>query len=147
MSPKQNFANIFLARIQNTSNQEGAMERRDEVLGSVGAQDMDTRRYQVSDLDDVELYWENDQLDIDAVSKPSIDTLFSLLSFNDFKMGSTAEKPILIDEEQYKEISPPPHPTTPVSERPTQPPLMSRSRHFGTRIENISDFVWRNLFE
>ena len=30
------------------------MEMRDEVLSSVGAQDMDKSGYQVSDLDDVE---------------------------------------------------------------------------------------------
>ena len=34
------------------------MEMMDEVLSSVGAQGMDTRGYQVSDLDEVEVYWE-----------------------------------------------------------------------------------------
>ena len=33
---------------------------RDEVLSSVGAQDMDTSGYHVSDLDDVDFYWEID---------------------------------------------------------------------------------------
>ena len=40
---------------------------RDEVLSSVGAKDMDTRGYQVSDLDDVDFYWEKNQLNVDAV--------------------------------------------------------------------------------
>ena len=42
------------------------MEIRDEVLSSVGAQDKNRSVYQVSDLDDVEFYWENDQLDVHA---------------------------------------------------------------------------------
>ena len=42
---------------------------RDEVLSSVGAHEgLDTSGYQLSaDLDDVEFYWENDQLDVDVV--------------------------------------------------------------------------------
>ena len=43
------------------------MEMRDEVLSSVDAQDMDANGYQLSDLDNEELYWETDQLDVDAV--------------------------------------------------------------------------------
>ena len=31
---------------------------RDEVLSSVGAQDLDTSSYQVSDLEDIEFKWE-----------------------------------------------------------------------------------------
>ena len=37
------------------------MEMRDEVLSSVGAQDLDTSSYQVSDLEDIEFNWENSQ--------------------------------------------------------------------------------------
>ena len=44
-----------------------------------------------------------------------------------------AENPILIDEEQDKKNSPPAHPITPVSERPTQPPV-TRTCSFGTRL-------------
>ena len=53
------------------------MEMRNEVLSSAGAQDMDTSGYQVSDLDGFEFYWENDQLDVDAVFRPGIDNLFT----------------------------------------------------------------------
>ena len=56
------------------------MEMRDEVLSIVGAQERDTSGYQVSEVDDVEFYWENDQLDVDAVFGPGIDILF--LAFN-----------------------------------------------------------------
>ena len=64
---RQDFMSIYLARVPITPNREGAMEMRDQVLSSVVAQDMDTSGYQVSDLDDVEFYWGNDQLDVDAV--------------------------------------------------------------------------------
>ena len=90
----------------------------DAVLSSVGAQDMDTSGYQVSaDLDDVEFSWENDQLDVVAVFKSGIDTPFSPTAFDDLEMGSSAENPIQLDEEEDKVISPPT--TKPVSERPT----------------------------
>ena len=61
----------------------------DEVLSSEGAQKgLDTSGYQVSaDLDDVELYWEKDQLDLDAVSGPGIDTHFSATALDDLEMG------------------------------------------------------------
>ena len=49
---------------------------RDEVLSSVGAQDMDTCSYQVSDHEDIEFNWEDDQLDLDAGFRPGIDTPF-----------------------------------------------------------------------
>ena len=122
---------------------------RDEVLSSVGAQAMDTSGYQVSDVDDVEFYWESDQLDVDAdaVFRPGNDASVSLSTFNDFEMGSMPENPILIDEEQDKENSPPHHPTTPVSERPTQLPVLIGFCPFGTRSENVPDYVYRNLFE
>ena len=73
-------------------NQQGTHEMRDEVLSSVGAQEgLDTGGYQVSaaDLDNVEFHWENDQLDVDAVFRPGIDTLFSPTAFDDLKMGGS----------------------------------------------------------
>ena len=54
------------------------------------------------------------------------------------------KKPIVLDEEQDKEKAPP---TTPVSERPTEPPKLLRSRAFGARIENVPDYVYRKLFQ
>ena len=39
---------------------------------------MDTSGYQVSDLDNVDGYWENDQLDVVTVFRPGMGTLFSL---------------------------------------------------------------------
>ena len=65
---------------------------------------MDTSGYQVSaaDLDDVEVYWERDQLGVDAVFRPGIDSPYSLTAFDDLEMGGSAENPILLDEEEDK---------------------------------------------
>ena len=121
------------------------MEMRDEVLSSVGAQDLDTSSYRVSDLEDIEFNWENSQLDMDSVFRPGIDTPFSPTVFDDLLMGDgSVENPIVSDEEEDKENAPP---TTPVSERPTEPPRLLRRRAFGARIENVPDYVYRNLFQ
>ena len=147
LSPRQQFLNNHLARVPVTPNPQRTYEMRDEVLSSVGAQEgLDTSGYQVSaDLDNVEFYWENNQLDVGAVLRPDIDTPFSPTVFDDLKMGSSAENPILLDEEEDKENSPPTT-TTPVSERPTRPAALLRTRSFGTRIENVPDYVFRKLF-
>ena len=126
-------------RVPITPKQEGTLEMRDNVLSSVDAQDMVTSANQVTDR-------KNDQLDDDAVLRPGIDTSFSPPNLNDSEMGSMAENLILIDEEQDKENSPP-LPTTPFSERPTQPSVLMRSCPFGRRNEKVPDYVRRNLFE
>ena len=87
MSHRNDILNNHLARVLITPNQEGTMEMRDEVLSSVGAQDKDTKVYQVSDLHDVEFYWEIEQLDVGVVFRPSLDTPFSPSTFNDLQMG------------------------------------------------------------
>ena len=144
LSQRQDFLNNHLARVSITPNQEGTMEMRDEVLSSVGAQDLDTSSYQVTDLEDIEINWENSQLDMDDVFRPGIDTPFSPTVFDDLLMGDgSVENPIVLDEEEDKENAPP---TTPVSVRPTEPPRLQRSRAFGARIENVPDYVFRNLF-
>ena len=84
---RQDFLNNHLARVPITPNQEGTMEMKDEVLSSVGAQDMDTSSYQISDLKDIEFNWEDSQLDMDAVFRPGIDTPFSPTTFDDLSMG------------------------------------------------------------
>ena len=146
LSQRQDFLNNHLARVPITPNQEGTMEMREEVLSSVGAQDLDTSSYQVSDLEDIEFNWENSQLDMDSVFRPGIDTPFSPTVFDDLLMGdgSVGNPIVLEEEEEDKENA---APTTPVSERPTEPPRLLRSRAFGARIENVPDYVYRNLFE
>ena len=119
---------------------------REEVPSSVGSQDLDTSSYQVSTLEDIEFNWENSQLDMDAVFRPGIETPFSPTTFDDLLMGDgSVENPIVLDEEDDKENAPPS--TTPESVRPTEPPRLQRSRAFGTRIENVPDYVYRNLFQ
>ena len=118
---------------------------REKVLSSVGAQDLDTFSYQVSDLEDIDFNWENSQLDKDVVFRPGIDTPFSPTKFDDLLMGdASVENPIVLDEEEDKEIAPPP--TTPESVRPTEPPRLQGSRAFGERMENVPDYVFRSLF-
>ena len=132
LAQRQDFLNNHLARVPITPNQEGTMEMRDEVLSSVGARDLDTSSHQVSDLEDIEFNWENSQLDMDSVFRPGIDTAFSPTVFDDLLMGDgSVEHPIVLDAEQDKENAPP---TTPVSERPTEPPRLLRSRAFGAGI-------------
>ena len=143
-SQKQELLNNHLARVPVTLNQQGSHEMRDELLSSVGARDLDTSGYQVSDLDDVEYYWENDQLDVETVFIPGDDTPFSPTAFDHLEMGGSAENPILLDEEEDNKNSPP---KTPVSERPTRPPELLKIRPFGTRMENVPDYVYRNLFQ
>ena len=117
-----------------TQNQEGTMEMRDEVLSSVGAQDLDTSRYQVSDLGDIEFNWETSQLDMKAVFRPCIDTPFSPNTFDDLSMEGSVENPIVLDEVEGKKNA---SPSTPESVRPTEPPRLQGGRAFGARMENI----------
>ena len=118
---------------------------REEVLSSVGVQDLDTSSNQLSDLEDIESNWEDTQLDMDAVFRPGIDTPFSPTVFDDLLMGDgSVENRIVLDEEEDRENAPP---TAPVSERPTEPPRLQRSRPFGARIENVPDYVYRNLLQ
>ena len=122
------------------------MEMRDKVLSSVGAQDLDTSSYQASDLEGIEFNWENSQMDLDAVFRPGIDTTFSQTTFDDLLMGDgSVENPIVLDKEEDKENASPP--TTPESVRPMEPPRLQRSRASGTKIENVPDYVYRNLFQ
>ena len=86
-------------------------------------------------------------MDMDSVYRPGIDTLFSPSIFDDFQMeGSTAANPIKVDDEEDKENSAPTTTTTPESERPTEPPGLTRNRSFGTRLENVPESVYRTLF-
>ena len=119
---------------------------RDEVLYSVGAQNLDTSRYQVSDLEDIEFNWEGSQLDMEAAFRPGIDTSFSPTTFDDLSMGGSVENLNWLDEEENKKNSPP-APSTPESVRPMESPGPQRSRPFGTGIENVPNYVYRNLFQ
>ena len=146
LSQRPDFLNNHLPRVPITQNQEGTVEMRDEVISSVGIQDLDTSSYQVSDLEDIEFNWENSELDMEAVFRPGTDTSFSPTTFDDLWMEGSVEIPIVLDEEEDKENAPP-LPSTPESVRPTEPPRLQRSRAFGARIENVPDYVFRSLFQ
>ena len=143
LSQKQDFLDNHLPRVPITQNQEGTMEMRDEVLSSVGAQDLDTSSYQISDIEDIEFNRENSQLDMNAVFRPGIDTPFSPTTIDDLSMEGSVGNPIVLDEEEDMEKAPP---SKPESVRPTEPPRLQRSRAFGARIENTPNYVFRNLF-
>ena len=144
LSQRPDLLNNHLPRVPITENQKGTMEMRDEVLSSVGAQDLDTSSYQVSDLEYIEFNGENPQLDMDAVFRPGIDTPFSPTVFDDLLMvDGSVENPIVLDEEEDKENAP----TTLEYVRPTEPPILQRNRAFRARVENVPDYVYRNLFE
>ena len=139
-----------LPRIPITPNQQGTFEMREEVLSSVGPQDLDTSSYQLSDLEDIEFNWGFSQLDMDAVFRPGIDTSFSPITFDGLPMEGSVENPIVLDEEDDKENSAPTtttKTTTPASERPTEPLRFQRSRAFGAGIENVPDYVYRKMFQ
>ena len=145
LSQRQDFLDKNLPRVPITENQEGTLDMRDEVLSSVGAQDLYTSSYQVSDPEDIEFNWENSQLDMDAVFRPGIDTPFSPTTFDDLSMEGSVETPIVLDEEEDKKNAP--SPTKPKSVRTTEPPRLQRSRAFGARKENVPDYLLRNLFQ
>ena len=112
-----------LPRVPITPNQQGKFEMREELLSIVGAQDTDTRRYELSDLEDIEFSWEDPAVDMASVYRPGIDTPISPSIFEDFQMEvSTSANPIIVDDEEDKENSAPTTTTTPESERPTETP-------------------------
>ena len=95
-------------------------------------------------MDDVDFKRENDELDVNAIFRPGIDTTSSPTAFEDLEMGGPAENLNLFKEDVDKEITPP---TTPVSERPTRSLALLRSRPFRTRIEKFPDYIYRRLFQ
>ena len=146
LSQRKHFLNKLLARVLITPNQQETMELLDEVLSSEGAQNKNTSGYRMSDLKDIDFYWESPNLSLNAVFRPGIDTPVAPLNFSDFEIVSIPENPILIDEKQDKENTPP-FPKTPLSERPTQSLLLMKTRAFGTKNESVPDNVIRKLFE
>ena len=117
------------------------MEMKDEALSSVGAQDLGTSSHQACDLEDIEFNWENSQLDMDTVFRPGIDTPFSPTTFDDLSKEVSVEDPIVLDEKEDKENIPLLH------QHPRNIHRLQRSRAFGARMENVPEYVFRNLFQ
>ena len=116
---------------------------QDEVRTSVGDHDVSSD-FVPSDLDDIQFHWENPNVEKDAVYRPGIDTPFSPSLFGNFPEAGSADYPFEIDDEQDKENE---YPTSPESQRPTQPPPLHRSLScpFRTRLENIPNAVYRSF--
>ena len=116
-SQKQIFWINHLAKFPITPNQEGTMEMRDKMFRSVGAQDKDISGHQLSAMNDVELYWKKEQLDVDAAFRPGIETHFHQQRLTTWRSGNQQKAPTLPNKEVDKSSTP----ITPVSERQTQP--------------------------
>ena len=90
-------------RVPIAPDQQGTFEVREEVLSTGGAQDTDTKRYELCHLEDVEFSWEDPAIDMDSVYRPGLDTPFSPSVFDVFQIQiSTAANPILVDDEEDK---------------------------------------------
>ena len=59
-----------------------------DALSSVGVQNMDINKDQASDLEDIEFHWEDRDLDMDAVFRPELDTLFPPSTIIDIEIGN-----------------------------------------------------------
>ena len=94
LSQRQDFLNIHLPRVPITQNQKGTMAMTDEILSSVEAQDLDTSSSQVSDLEDIEFNTKKSQLDMDAVFRPGIDTLFRQLHLKTYRWRDQLNTPL-----------------------------------------------------
>ena len=104
LSQRQEFLDNHLPRVLITPNQQGTFEVRDEILSSVGAQDTDTRGYELTVIEDIEFSWGDPAVDLESVYRPEKDTPFSPSIFDDFQMdGSTTANPIIVDDEEDKE--------------------------------------------
>ena len=57
LSQNQVFLGNNLPQVPITAHQQGTMEMRNEVLSSVGAQELDTSSYQLTDFEDIEFNW------------------------------------------------------------------------------------------
>ena len=93
----------------------------------------------VAYLDDIEKYRGNDQLDVDAVFRPGIDTFFRQQRMTIWSWEDKQKNPILFHKEKDKANSPP---TTPVSERPNTPLVLLTSLPLQSRIKKVPDYVY-----
>ena len=85
LSQRQKFLDNPLPLVPITPNQQRTFEMREEVLSSVGAQNTDTSGYELSNLGDIEVSWEDAAVDMDSVYRPGIDTLFPHPSLTIFR--------------------------------------------------------------
>ena len=114
LSQKKEFLDNHLPRVPVTPNQQGTSEMREEVLSSVGVEDLDTSSYQLTVLEDIEFNWENSHSDMDAVFGPGVDNPFSPPTFDGLSMEGSVENTLVLDKEENKENSAPTTTATPL---------------------------------
>ena len=146
LSQKHFFLYNLSVEIPITPNHQGIFEMRDKILANAGAQVMDTSGSEPSDLEDIDSFWEDPQVELDDVIRPAIDTLFSPTALNDLEVGErgSSENPIVLDEEEDKGNS---LPTTPLFEGSTEPPRLLRGRPFKSGVDNMPEYIYRTLFQ
>ena len=107
---------------------------------------MDTSGFDLSELEDIEFFWENPQGELDFVFRPETGTPFSPTGFNDLEKreeGSNGSV-IVLDAEKDNEKS---FPTFPVPEHLTEPPRLLRSQLLGNGIGNMPEYVYKTPLE
>ena len=75
---------------------------QDEVRVSVGEHDVSSE-IAPSDLDNGQFHWENQNVEMDAVYRPRIDTPFPPSLFENFPFAGSGDYPKETDYEQNKE--------------------------------------------
>ena len=83
-------------------------------------------------------------MEVDAVFTQRLITLFYRTAFDDLDMGGSAKNPILLDNEEDKENS---FPKLPVSETQPRSPVLLTGHPFGTKTENVPDYIYGKLFQ
>ena len=73
LSQRQDFLDNNLAQTPISSNYQGTTEMREDVVASAGGQVIKTRGHELGDLEDIEFFRENPQLEIDAAFRLVID--------------------------------------------------------------------------
>ena len=91
---------------------------REEVFSWAGAQEKVISGYEFSDMDDIEFFWENPQLEVGVVFKSRFHSPLPVKTFGCLEIRGFLENAIILDSEEDKRNSPY---TTLVSERPNQP--------------------------
>ena len=143
LSQRQDPLDNLLSWVPIAQNPGETMEMKNEVLTSVGAQDWETSSYQVSDLEDLEFNGEVSQLEMGAVFRPGRDTPYSPTTFDDLSMGDQLRTPLCWTKRKTRRNLLHQHPSL----SGTEHSRLQRSCPFGTRRENVPDYVYSNLFQ
>ena len=142
LSQRQKLLHNNFAQIPTAHMRQRNFEKRNDVLATARAEDMDTIGFELADLVDNAVFWKNAHWEVYDFFSPAIDTPFSPTASDTLEKGGSVEKPLLLNDE--KEISPP---TTPLSGRPLGPLALLRIRTFWTKNENVPDCVDRKWFQ